>query len=74
MPWLRERGALALGVGAAVALFSLAKSPLFDREAEIGRDVELITQSVETEVQRVWSLGAFRPTRWPPSRTGPWSR
>lgn len=65
MLWLRERGALALGVGAAVALFGLARSPLFDREAEIGRDVELITRSVETEVQRVWSLGTFRPTLAP---------
>lgn len=60
-PWLRKNGALAIGCVAGAALVVLARSPLLDREADSLREIELITRSVEAEVQRVWDLAGFRP-------------
>lgn len=59
--WLRKNGALVIGCVAGVALVVLARSPLLDREADSLREIELITRSVEAEVQRVWDLAGFRP-------------
>lgn len=68
-PWLRKNGALAIGCAAGVALLVLARSPLLDREADITREIELITRSVETEVQRAWDSGEFRPSGAPLAQT-----
>jgi signal transduction histidine kinase len=68
-PWLRKNGALAIGCVAGVALVVLARSPLLDREADISREIELITRSVETEVQRAWDSGEFRPSIAPLAQT-----
>lgn len=47
----------------------LARSPLLDREADISREIELITRSVETEVQRAWDAGEFQPSGAPIAAT-----
>jgi signal transduction histidine kinase len=60
-PWLRKNGALAIGCVAGAALVVLARSPLLDAEGDINREIELITRSVEAEVQRAWDSPGFRP-------------
>jgi signal transduction histidine kinase len=62
---LRKNGALAIGCVAGVALVVLARSPLLDREADSLREIELITRSVESNLQRAWETGDFRPSGAP---------
>lgn len=50
-------------------MVALARSPLLDPTEEIAREIELITRSIETEVQRAWESGEFRPSGPPIAST-----
>jgi len=63
--WAQEHALLLLGMLLGGALLALAWSPIFDREAEVEREFQLITRGVETAIQRDWEAEAWQPTTDP---------